>query len=267
MREKNRNILSQTLKQLPVYQPPEDVWPGLQEQLINKKNPFSSLPKHQAPDQIWDKLNSALIYEEKEQNRSLLKQKLAELPLHRPGINHWFNIEVALEQREKQFKHQKYRFIFSSAAAVIIMGLVFSAFLWISHEFHQNTASNSVAEKALPDALRLEEGELIYSEETILQLFNWQTQDIEFSRDTLSLHQMPVLIPPALSIDDYLKNDLLWRSDPELLNLQKELEVLDQALEQLSKAFPYQQDTIWIQRTTEIEHARAEIVQKIIRRY
>lgn len=62
MLEKNRQILQALLRELPEYQPPGDVWEGV-ENALSSPAPLrldKMLPVYNPPDSVWEKIDSAL---------------------------------------------------------------------------------------------------------------------------------------------------------------------------------------------------------------
>jgi hypothetical protein len=62
MLEKNRHILQALLRKLPAYQPPDDVWEGLENDLSSPA-PLrldKTLPVYDPPDEVWEKIDAAL---------------------------------------------------------------------------------------------------------------------------------------------------------------------------------------------------------------
>jgi hypothetical protein len=63
MKELNRHTLEKSLRQLPEYQAPEEVWQLLEAALDADEQVAASarqLPEYQAPDHIWDDIEKAL---------------------------------------------------------------------------------------------------------------------------------------------------------------------------------------------------------------
>lgn len=62
MLEKNRPILQALLRKLPVYQPPNDVWDGV-ENALSSPAPLpldKMLPVYDPPDEVWEKIDAAI---------------------------------------------------------------------------------------------------------------------------------------------------------------------------------------------------------------
>lgn len=62
MLEKNRHILQNLLRKLPAYQPPDDVWEGV-ENALSSPAPLrldNLLPVYNPPDEVWEKIDAAL---------------------------------------------------------------------------------------------------------------------------------------------------------------------------------------------------------------
>ena len=61
MQEKNREVLTKLLGELPVYQPPAGVWERLDHYLsIPSQKGWNNLPEYQPPDDIWHRIESGL---------------------------------------------------------------------------------------------------------------------------------------------------------------------------------------------------------------
>ena len=61
MKEKNKNILDQLLKQLSAYQPPAGVWEQLENTLSKPAgNGLDTLPQYMPPDEVWARIESGL---------------------------------------------------------------------------------------------------------------------------------------------------------------------------------------------------------------
>lgn len=61
MKEKNKNILSQLLQQLPVYHPPGKVWDQVERAISTPSgNGLDRLPQYQPPEDLWNRIESHL---------------------------------------------------------------------------------------------------------------------------------------------------------------------------------------------------------------
>ncbi|RMG27737.1 MAG: hypothetical protein D6730_06565 [Bacteroidetes bacterium] len=261
MLEKNRHSLKKALEQLPRYAPEAVQWERLRRQLDGQAVASRPLPQHEAPAHIWDRLEGELEYQLVEKNRSLLRLRLRQLPLYQAPAALWSRIEAQLPALPGPSRGQWLQ----AAASVVLLCLVFAGFLWLKAQYPPRPPQ--AAEGAMPQELHLETGELIYSEETISKLLEWETSPPSFAAD--SLDSQSVLRPsnPGPGISSYLQQDVLWQNDPELLRLQRELQQLDQALQQLRAAFPFEDEPDWVQHIARIERQRAQLIQKIIQRY
>ena len=268
MQENNRHTLRQALNQLPQYKPEDAIWREINQKLppkLQEEGALKKLPQHQAPKHIWQKLSSELVYERKEKNREQLKESIEKLPNYSPPIHHWYQIEAYLDSKDAHKKKRRRSLVFSVAATFLVMGLLFTSFLWIKFQFREITPI-LLAEKALPDELRLEEGELVYSQETISQLLSWEYVPTSSREDTLDLQYMLSASPKLVELASFLKADILWLNDPELLKLKKELELLDEAILRLQEMLPYNEDPLWVKHLVKIEHQRVQIIQDILQR-
>ena len=61
MLEKNKDKLSQLLGQLPVYQPPGEVWEQIEQSFPEKSaKGLERLPQYEPPERVWTKIESGL---------------------------------------------------------------------------------------------------------------------------------------------------------------------------------------------------------------
>lgn len=113
--EKNREILVDTLKNLPDYTPEDKLWVAISSSL-NKKSASSKLAQLNSidpPDSIWENIDKALTKREK---ASVLRQ-------FEPPATVWENIDHTLSSRQKSKARKRIikMVVWSSAAAAILI--------------------------------------------------------------------------------------------------------------------------------------------------
>jgi hypothetical protein len=74
MQEKNKHILKDLIRQLPVYQPSDDLWDGIEQDLSAPAPLSARLPQYDPPDKVWDAIEASL--EKPVRTRSLLRRVL-----------------------------------------------------------------------------------------------------------------------------------------------------------------------------------------------
>lgn len=119
--EKNRNILIDALSKLPVYQPEEIVWEGVEVHLESK---FSStklplLSEIEPPESIWDNIDKKLSK----------REKISALTEYNPPEKVWENIDKDLSLKNaNHLKRQIFQWAKWSSAVAAIFTLGFFIF-------------------------------------------------------------------------------------------------------------------------------------------
>ncbi len=154
--EKNRKILTDALRKLPVYSPKEKVWEELCVHLENKTSSakLSQLIDFDPPESIWDNIEEKLSQ----------KEKLSSLNEYNPPINVWENIEKNLSvKKAKRAKKHIVRWIklSSAAAAIFLLGY------FIFNTVNSNNNIFSYEEE--------------WIELTDLQIWNKEEQSVEYA--------------------------------------------------------------------------------------
>jgi len=60
-KELNHTILKKAITRLPIYEPPDKIWQGIDNELT-LQNELKQLPNHQPPALVWQKIESNLIH-------------------------------------------------------------------------------------------------------------------------------------------------------------------------------------------------------------
>ena len=119
--EKNRKILLDTLRKLPVYTPDDEIWEALSSNLkeTSSLNKMPALSKIEPPEFIWTNIDNHL-------NR---QEKLAALTQYEPPHEVWENIEQGLNDRKhKGVSRRSFQWIkwASAVAALFVLGFFIS---------------------------------------------------------------------------------------------------------------------------------------------
>ncbi len=115
--EKNRKILKDALRNLPVYQPEDRVWDRIEVHL-NKSlslDKLGQLRKFEPPKSVWDNIDEKLTRNE----------KLSTLPKYNPPEKVWESIDRSLSNgKDNQAKNRIIKLVkwTSAAAAIFILG-------------------------------------------------------------------------------------------------------------------------------------------------
>ena len=124
--EKNRKILVDALRKLPVYSPEDNAWKVLSSNL-KKTQPSVSMPqlcKIEPPEAIWTNIENELSR----------REKLSALNFYDPPLEVWGNIVHKLNIRKiKQAKRRTTQWLKWSAAAAAIFVLGFFIFTTINN--------------------------------------------------------------------------------------------------------------------------------------
>lgn len=114
---KNKNILTDALRKLPVYSPEKKVWETLTVHLENKTSSAKllQLTEFEPPKSIWDSIDEKLNQ----------KEKLSSLKEYNPPENVWENIDKNLSvKKTKRTKKRIVRWmkLSSAVAAILLLG-------------------------------------------------------------------------------------------------------------------------------------------------
>ena len=125
--EKNKKILVDALRKLPVYAPEDKVWETLSLNL-KKTQPSGIMPqlhKTAPPEAIWTNIDNELSH----------REKLAALHIYEPPLEVWGNIEQKLNLRKTQrIKRRTIQWLKWSSAAAAIFVLGFFIFTAINNK-------------------------------------------------------------------------------------------------------------------------------------
>lgn len=150
--EKNRKILLNALRNLPVYPPDNKEWEGILAHL--EKNSSSArlprLSKIEPPKSIWDKIDKELTRREK---RSALNQ-------YNPSEKVWENIDRNLSVRKaNRVKRRIFQWVKWSSAAAAIFTLGF--FIFTTNNTNNKNFSYSEEWLELRDVQKWDEDEQV----------------------------------------------------------------------------------------------------------